>query len=94
MRILDRFLRLLRRSAARPGPRGHHRGVGTTADPRRVREVSEEYAWIGANRCACGGVWDVEAQRAFGISGGFVDELDVTCEACGVSRTFTFELRE
>jgi hypothetical protein len=94
MRVLERLLRLVRWSTARPEGRGRRLGAATASDPRRAREVSEEYAWIAVNRCACRGAWDVETQRAFGIQGGFADELDVSCSACGASRTFMFELRE
>jgi len=106
MRILTRFLRRARRSVA-PFPRPAAPGLPNAAtaaraeaipyqraDARRVREVSEEYAWIASNPCACGAPWEVGVQRAFGAPRGFIDELEVACRRCGAHRTFVFELRE
>jgi hypothetical protein len=81
------------------------RGAAATDDPahlddgesapasRRVREVEEEYAWIAANPCGCGGRWQVHIQHALKAHRAIVDVLAVRCERCGADRTFRFEIR-
>ena len=106
MGFLTRLLRRARRSVA-PFPRPAAPGLPNAAtaaraeaipyqraDARRVREVSEEYAWIASNPCACAAPWEVGVQRAFEGPCAFIDELDVECGRCGARRTFVFELRE
>jgi hypothetical protein len=106
LEFLTRLLSRARRGAAsRSGPAapgGSDAGTPARAgaipyqraDARRVREVSEEYAWIASNPCACDGPWEVTIQRAFESPHGFIDELEVECAHCGAHRTFVFELRE
>jgi hypothetical protein len=63
-------------------------------DPRRVREVAEEYAWIAAHPCDCGGRWQLHIQHALKAHRAIIDVLAVRCERCGADRTFRFEIRD
>jgi len=63
-------------------------------DARRIREVEEEYAWVAANPCGCGGRWRLQLMHAQTTFGNLIDELAVQCETCGADRTFRFEFRE
>lgn len=82
--LLDRLARLLRPAPARAPafPRS-----------RAVRSVAEEYMWLAASRCACGGAWRVLRQHALRGPRGIIDVLDARCASCGGEGSFRFELR-
>jgi hypothetical protein len=60
----------------------------------QVHSIAEEYAYITAHPCSCGGRWRVTAQAVLkDTQGRYYDRLDVICRKCGKHRSFSFHLR-
>jgi hypothetical protein len=61
-----------------------------------VASVPEEYAWLEANPCECGGRWDLVAQSVTSRPGLpehlKVDQLEVTCDNCGRMSVYLFQV--
>jgi hypothetical protein len=60
-----------------------------------VRRPLEEYLWLEAHPCRCGGRWDLRVQHL--VHNGrnergsrMTDQLDVRCEDCGRDAQFFF----
>jgi hypothetical protein len=59
----------------------------------KVHDLASE-RWVMANLpCVCGGHWlSSGAKRLVDVEGRPCDELDATCDACGTSVTFRFDV--
>lgn len=60
-----------------------------------VEGISQEYAWVAAFTCVCGywGNLEVQLQALIqGDEGRYYDRLDTKCTACGVERSFYFDV--
>ena len=71
------------------------RQAGTPAgavDVISVDSVREEYEYMEAHKCACGGKWelDMQAARDGPAPGILIDEMNVHCHNCGQKSTFRF----
>ncbi len=54
--------------------------------------VGMEYAHIRAEKCGCGGRWEVQEQQLLREGERWVDRISVRCEACGRERAFLFDV--
>jgi hypothetical protein len=54
--------------------------------------VADEYEYMEANKCACGGKWelDIQAARHGSAPGIMIDQMDVHCSNCGQKHAFRF----
>ena len=67
-----------------------------TPPPVDVPTVDDEYSYLEARRCACGGAWKLTLQSALPDlrdPGLVVDTLEVRCAACGRDERFRFRVR-
>lgn len=63
--------------------------------PIQVKTVADEYRHLDAERCRCGGRWRMDRQSVQRLPAHvLLDRLEVTCHACGATRTFVFELHK
>jgi HEAT repeat protein len=57
-----------------------------------VSDVSEEYKYVGKERCGCGGAYEVVSQSTREENGKHFDRLDCRCQKCGKEKTFIFDV--
>ncbi len=59
-----------------------------------VRAVPQEYAYVARLQCTCGahGRIEVTRQALLAAEGGYMDRLDVRCQACGASYSLFFDV--
>lgn len=67
-------------------------GLPPTAEWIRVESVPEEYAYIGRQRCTCGGQYKEERQSTGEHDGRHFDQVDAVCVKCGRKASFTFDV--
>lgn len=85
------------------GKRGSGTGASDGADPRwatrepiRVTAIPEEYGWMKAHPCECGGSWSI-LQQSVGTWPGAAphmkyDVIEASCERCASRVHFHFLL--
>ncbi len=57
----------------------------------QVHSVAEEYAYVLAHPCTCGGRWRLRMQALLrGPQGRHYDQLDVECLRCGARKSWLF----
>jgi len=57
-----------------------------------VTGVQMEYMHIEAERCVCGGKWEVLEQALIEHEGKPYDQIRVRCQRCGLERDFFFDI--
>jgi len=57
-----------------------------------ITGVQMEYMHIEAERCDCGGKWEVLEQALIEHDGKPYDQIRVRCERCGLERDFFFDI--
>jgi hypothetical protein len=57
-----------------------------------VDNVGQEYAYIAATPCACGGSQHVTGQALVSYEGRYYDQLEVVCTRCGQRGVFLFDI--
>jgi hypothetical protein len=68
-------------------------GPGTPDERIQVEAIEDEYAYLGARPCRCGGTWQLVRQELYRIDGKtVVDRLAVRCDICGVELAVLFQL--
>jgi len=58
----------------------------------RVHCVDQEYWYVKRQKCDCGGDFKVVSQSLIAEKGCHFDSLQVSCENCAASGTFTFDI--
>jgi hypothetical protein len=62
--------------------------------PIQVSDVKEEYAWLKAHPCECGGSWSLVMQSVGKLPGApkhvRLDQLEVSCSGCSRQASFLF----
>jgi len=57
-----------------------------------ITGVQMEYMHIEAERCGCGGRWEVLEQALIEEDGRPIDRIHVRCEKCATERDFYFDI--
>jgi hypothetical protein len=65
------------------------------SDIMTVESITEEYEYIAAHKCACGGSWAFEMQGAChgAEPGTMIDEITVRCSSCSKQNSFRFQVK-
>jgi len=59
-----------------------------------VTKISEEYAYLAQQRCACGGRYQLGSQALVRREGRYLDLLTARCRQCGARASWAFDVTE
>ena len=57
-----------------------------------VTEISEEYAYLVRQRCACGGRYQLDSQALVQRAGRYLDVLTARCRLCDAHASWAFDV--